>query len=268
MNSKNLLEVNRLPAVLRLARARTKAMIRNRGRKRVIPGLKLFPSISIIIPAHNEEGYIRSTLDSINSQRYPDFETIVVANGCTDATVEMARGHCTTLVTLSTKSLGVSRNLGAKLAHGDILIFLDADTELSPRALRIIGSKFTDADAAATVKGRPDNPYWPFRMIYFLKNFEHRWKLHTGACGVLICWREDFLRIGGFDEALNICEISELIYRLRKFGNYRFISQTTAVTSMRRFAKKGMWLSTWLWLKWWLQSKFGDLRHKTYETIR
>jgi hypothetical protein len=148
------------------------------------------------------------------------------------------------------------------------LIFLDADTELSSRALRIIGSKFTDADAAATVKGRPDNSYWPFRMIYFLKNFEHRWKLHRGTCGVLICWREDFLRVGGFDETLNICENSELIRRLRRFGNYRFISQTTAVTSMRRYAKKGMWLSTGLWIKWWFQSKFGDLRNKTYETIR
>src|SRR5437899_400561 len=89
-------------------------------------------SISVIIPAHNEQDYLGRTLDSLKRQNYPRFEVIVVANGCTDATAEVARDHCDRLIDLSQKSLGVARNLGARMAKGEILVFLDADTRLEP----------------------------------------------------------------------------------------------------------------------------------------
>src|SRR5215469_16972960 len=101
-------------------------------------------SISVIIPAHNEQDYLGRTLDALNSQDYPDWETIVVANGCTDRTAEMAQGKCHRLVTLGQKNLGVARNLGARMATGELLVFLDADTILEPDALRIIGEQFTE----------------------------------------------------------------------------------------------------------------------------
>src|ERR1043166_5310351 len=76
-------------------------------------------TISVIIPAHNEERYLRRTLDALKRQNYDWFEVIVVANGCTDSTAEVAGGRCNRLVTLSQKSLGVARNLGARLAKGE-----------------------------------------------------------------------------------------------------------------------------------------------------
>ena len=41
------------------------------------------PRVSIIIPAHNEEDYLRKTLEALERLQYPDYEVVVVANGCT-----------------------------------------------------------------------------------------------------------------------------------------------------------------------------------------
>src|SRR5882757_796181 len=91
---------------------------------------KKFPTISIIVPAHNEEDYLGATLDALNRQDFPECEIVVVANGCTDRTADVAHEKCTRLVTLREKGLGVARNRGARMATGDLLIFLDADTLL------------------------------------------------------------------------------------------------------------------------------------------
>src|SRR6516225_9094000 len=67
--------------------------------------------ISVVIPAHNEERYLRKTLDALQHQNYGWFEVIVVANGCTDCTKEVAHGMCHRLIVLSERNLGVARNL-------------------------------------------------------------------------------------------------------------------------------------------------------------
>src|SRR6266404_4687267 len=90
------------------------------------------PTISVIIPAHNEEDYLIPTLNALKRQNYANFEVIVVANGCSDRTAEVARGNCHLLIVLSQKNLGVARNLGARMGRGEMLIFLDADTLLEP----------------------------------------------------------------------------------------------------------------------------------------
>jgi glycosyltransferase involved in cell wall biosynthesis len=225
--------------------------------------------ISVIIPAHNEEDYIGLTLDTLSRQNYPYFEVIVVANGCTDRTAEIAVKECQRLVVLSDKCLGVARNLGAKLARGDLLMFLDADTVLEPGALEIVAHKFSHQYASGTFKGLPDNTDCrSFRAIYALKNFMHRWSLYRGSSGVIICWKRDFLATHGFDEELQVRENSDLIRRLGRFGRYRFFNETTATTSMRRYQTAGTGKMIFYWFKVWIQSLFCDLRNKSYETVR
>ncbi len=224
--------------------------------------------ISVIIPAHNEENYIGLTLDAVNRQNYPNFEVIVIANGCTDRTATIAFDACHRLVVLSNKGLGVARNLGAKLAKGELLLFLDADTLLEPGALETVAHKFKQQYAAGTFKGRPDSERPVFRVMYFVKNFIHRWSIHQGSSGVILCWKSDFLAVHGFDEALQVRENSDLIKRLRDFGDYRYFSETTAMTSMRRYENSGTRRTIFFWFKLWCQSLFTDLHHKKYETVR
>src|ERR1043166_660735 len=76
--------------------------------------------ISVIIPAHNEERYLGATLDALQRQDYRWFETIIVANGCSDRTAEIARRRCQRLIVLSRKNLGMARNLGARMARGEL----------------------------------------------------------------------------------------------------------------------------------------------------
>ena len=224
--------------------------------------------ISVIIPAHNEERYLRKTLQALRRQNYGWFEVIVVANGCTDRTRDMARGLCQRLIVLSRKSLGVARNLGARMARGDILVFLDADTTLEPMALRVIAEQFASSDAAGTIQGRPDEGRRAYRLIYCVKNFVHRWSLHPGSSGVILCWKEHFMRVGGFDEGLAVRENSELVKRLTRLGSYKYIGAVSATTSMRRYARCGIGRVAWLWCKLWVESFLCDLHQKQYEAIR
>jgi glycosyltransferase involved in cell wall biosynthesis len=226
------------------------------------------PLISVIIPAHNEEIYLPATLDALKRQNYSAIEVIVVANGCTDGTAEAAHDRCDRLIVLSQKSLGVARNLGARMAKGELLIFLDADTCLEPLTLQWIAQNFSRSEAAGTIKGRPDADRAAFSIIYGLKNFMHETKLHSGSSGVIICWKEHFLRVGGFDEGLEVRENSELIRRLKRFGSYKYIGEVAATTSMRRYEQCGVWPVVWLWIKLWFQTRFGDLHQRRYETVR
>src|SRR5690242_13796117 len=74
------------------------------------------PKISVVIPAHNEAGYLPRVLAALREEDYPGLEIVVVCNGCTDDTPEIAHGVCDRLVVLSQKNLGVARNLGARVA--------------------------------------------------------------------------------------------------------------------------------------------------------
>ncbi len=224
--------------------------------------------ISVIIPAHNEQDYLPATLESLARQNYGWFEIIVVANGCTDGTARVARGRCHRLIVLSQKNLGVARNLGARMAQGELLLFLDADTMLEPMALRRIAEGFDTHCAAGTIKGRPDDDRLSYRLIYWLKNSVHRLRVHPGSSGVILCWKKDFERVGGFDEGLQVRENSELMRRLKRFGRYKYLGDVAATTSMRRYAQRGLRRVAWLWAKLFVQSWIGDLHQRQYEAVR
>src|SRR5258706_423306 len=226
------------------------------------------PEISVIIPAHNEEQYLGATLYSLHHQDYPPREIIVIANGCNDRTTDVARHRCHRLVVLSQKCLGIARNLGARLAQGELIMFLDADTTLEPSALLRIAESFSTEHAAGTLHGVPESDRLRFKVLYWLKNFVHSAHLHAGSSGVILCWKKDFVSAGGFDERLQVRENSELIRRLSRFGRYKYIRDVSAVTSMRRYEQKGVGRMVWLWIKLWFQSFFSDLHKKQYETVR
>ncbi len=236
--------------------------------RRIAPKRKPTTTVSVVIPAHNEEAYLKATLAALRKQKFPRCEVIVVANGCTDRTEDVARERCDQLVVLSQKGLGVARNLGARMAKGELLIFLDADTVLEKNALRTIAEKFTHQHAAGTLKGKPDSDRFAYRMIYGLKNFVHFSSVHQGSSGVIICWKDHFIRLGGFKESLEIRENSDLIKRLKQFGQYKYLGRATAVTSMRRYERRGVGRTIWLWIRLWFVSLFKDLQNRQYETVR
>ena len=92
-------------------------------------------SLSVIVPAFNEELYLPETLRNINKaisflegRAKVDVEVIVVDNASTDRTPEIARSLGAKVVHESIHNIGRVRNIGAGIATGDVLIFVDADT--------------------------------------------------------------------------------------------------------------------------------------------
>jgi glycosyltransferase involved in cell wall biosynthesis len=225
-----------------------------------------WPRISVIIPAHNEESYLPLTLEALRAQTYSNFEVIVVANGCTDRTEEVARTRCDRLFSLE-KGLSRARNIGAKKAQGDLLVFVDADTLLERTTLEIIARDFGRDCSGGTIRGIPDAPSFGYKLLYLWKNTIHQLGLHPGSSGVILCWRDHFRAVDGFDEGLSLRENSELMRRLGRFGKYKYLSMTAATTSMRRYNKAG-WRFGYFWLKIFFISLFTDIRNHQYDSIR
>jgi glycosyltransferase involved in cell wall biosynthesis len=223
--------------------------------------------ISVVIPARNEEELLAATIEAMKAQSYKNFETIVVANGCNDRTAEVARELGCRVFELSDRGLGAARNLGGREASGQILLFLDADTLLPRDALKTIAAKFRRRHSCGTLWGEPDSQRLSYKLIYALKNLVHAARLHCGSSGVILCWKDDFLKVGGFDQTLYLRENSHLIKRLLRFGRYCFITRTPAITSMRRYESNGAGEMVRLWLKVWWRSLVSDISHATYEDL-
>lgn len=99
--------------------------------------------ISVIIPLYNKEPIIERSLQSVLSQDYDDFEVVVVNDGSTDHSADIVRSINDPRIRLIEQENGgpsKARNTGTKNARGEWIVFLDADDELLPGALRC----FTD----------------------------------------------------------------------------------------------------------------------------
>lgn len=97
--------------------------------------------ISIVIPLYNKEQSIAQTLDSVISQEGADFEVVIVDDGSTDHSYTIAKGYADRdsrihLYQQENGGPGKARNTGVKIAQGDWILFLDADDELLPNALK------------------------------------------------------------------------------------------------------------------------------------
>ncbi|QQG43452.1 MAG: glycosyltransferase family 2 protein [Candidatus Daviesbacteria bacterium] len=92
-------------------------------------------SVSVIIPAFNEETAIGDCLRSLQQQTLADQEIIVVDDGSTDKTREIVRQFPVKLLQQSHLGPGRARNLGAKVAKGEILVFVDADMTFDKKFL-------------------------------------------------------------------------------------------------------------------------------------
>jgi glycosyltransferase involved in cell wall biosynthesis len=107
-----------------------------RGRERAV-------TVSVIIPAYNIETYLGPCLDSILGQTYEDFEVLVVDDGSTDATGDVARRYScdnsrVRYIRVDWGGVAIARNHGIAHAVGEFFCFVDGDDLLHPEALRVL----------------------------------------------------------------------------------------------------------------------------------
>src|SRR5262249_56613869 len=88
--------------------------------------------VSIVTPVYNGAAYLAATLDSARAQTYPDLELIVIDDGSTDGSYQIAAGRADRCERLDHIGAGHARNRGLELATGRWVLFLDADDLISP----------------------------------------------------------------------------------------------------------------------------------------
>jgi glycosyltransferase involved in cell wall biosynthesis len=186
------------------------------------------PVVSIIIPSFNRAELIAETLDSVRRQTFADWEAIVVDDGSTDATLEIA-SRCEAreprIRVLSRnrepKGAAACRNIGLAAARGDYVIFLDSDDMLAPDCLKQrtrVMSENSGADFAVfqglIFKTKPGDTDFAWNVVNgetdlcrFLRG-DAVWQ----TAGPI--WKKSALqRLGGFDEQLSVWQDVDLHVR-------------------------------------------------------
>lgn len=113
------------------------------------------PRISVIMPVFNRAGLVAQAIDSVLSQRFTDFELLVVDDGSTDGTADVVSGVADARVRLirqgSNRGSNAARNAGIAAAHGAILCFLDSDDLYLPGKLEMVVRRFADQEVDVLV---------------------------------------------------------------------------------------------------------------------
>ena len=95
------------------------------------------PLVSVVIPCFNQARFLPLSLGSVHAQNWPSIESIVVDDGSTDDTSVVAHSHGAKIVVRQeNRGLSAARNAGLAAARGEYVLFLDADDELLPDAVR------------------------------------------------------------------------------------------------------------------------------------
>lgn len=180
--------------------------------------------MSAIIPAYNSAKFLAAALDSVFSQTYEAIECIVVDDGSTDSTAEVASTYADVLlIRQPNKGVSAARNKGAEVASGEVLGFLDADdvwlpekTELQVRALE----ETPDAALAYGPYHRVDSELRHIATVAAPRveeAFRNTLLLRSPSISLItagLVRSHAFDRVGGFDTALSTSADLDLVLRI------------------------------------------------------
>jgi len=206
--------------------------------------------ISIIIPAHNEEKYIGKCLESVSRASKlckNQVEIIVVLNRCTDRTEEIAKSYDCIIVKNNDKNLAKIRNAGVEIASGEIIVTIDADTQMNEHVLskaqeNLISGKYIGGG----VTGKFERMSLGIFVSTLLLIGPLLFKYGAISVGIFWCYKKDFQSINGFNENMLMAEDADFAKRLKVWGKkngkkYGTI-QNGMLTSTRKFDKHGDWV--------------------------
>jgi len=204
---------------------------------------------SIIIPAHNEEKYIGKCLESISkaSKAFENqVEVIVVLNRCTDRTEEIAKSYKCITIKNNDKNLSKIRNAGADIAKGEIIVTIDADTQMNDHVLSSVEEYLTTGKyIGGGVTGKFERMSLGIFVSTLLLIGPILLKYGAISVGIFWCYKKDFQSINGFNEDMLMAEDADFAKRLKEWGKkngkkYGTI-QNGMITSTRKFDKHGDW---------------------------
>ncbi|MCL2115359.1 MAG: glycosyltransferase [Methanobrevibacter sp.] len=198
---------------------------------------------SIIIPTYNEEEYLPLLLESIKKQKFKDYEIIVADANSQDNTVKIAKDYNCILVEGGMP--GVGRNNGARIAKGEILLFLDSDLKLTKNYLQELIEEFEEKKLDLGITQiNPLSEKKRDKILHDLANwfmiaFE-KIKPHGAGCYGIVAKKHLHDYHDGFDESLNFGEDTDYIERLAKKNNFKVLRNPKVFVSTRRLEEEGL----------------------------
>ena len=191
--------------------------------------------ISFIVPAHNEEHELPSTLRQLIAAAdavAKPYELIVVDDDSSDATAGIAEEFGAQIARVKLRQIAAVRNAGARVAKGDIFFFVDADTHINATAVAAALRALDAGCVGGSARLKLDSavPLWAnifiklFCAVYFAMNL--------GVGAFIFVRRKHFETVGGFDEQYFAGEEMYLTLSLRKLG--RFVILKEPVTTSAR----------------------------------
>ena len=211
---------------------------------------KIYPLISVVIPAYNAEQFLDETLESVLSQTYENWECIIVNDGSTDSTESIAKKWCEKdsrfrLTNKENGGLSSARNWGIKESKAEYIAFLDADDLYLPEYLEFCLKTLIEQDLDLVAPKMMDFKNRPNKIS---KNDNNEGHLFYGKQGIrdflyrnqititILCKKSVLEAVGGFswhDRAEDLhCWLKMLfagykIYRVRKYMAYRRMHQNS-----------------------------------------
>ena len=198
------------------------------------------PRFSVIIPAYNSAATLGRAVESVLSQTWAAHEIIVVDDGSSDDSLQIARSYGGSVQVIHQENAGVSvaRNRGVEIATGNWLAFLDADDWYYPDRLRLhaewIGRdpgldfltgdyEYRDEDGTLTGTSMAAHASGQALLVRCTgtgeavledREFESFVADHFGDTHTLSVPREAFLRLGGYPPGFRVCEDVHFLVRL------------------------------------------------------
>ncbi|MGH8012146.1 MAG: TIGR04283 family arsenosugar biosynthesis glycosyltransferase [Candidatus Binataceae bacterium] len=224
--------------------------------------------LSVIVPMLNEEHAVVPTLRAIRTGA-PGAEVIVADGGSDDYSVALARALCDRIVE-APRGRAIQMNAAARLAGGDTLAFVHADTLVPPDfALAIARAMRDPGVVSGRFDLRLDDHALPFRVLGALISMRSRLTRVATGDQVIFVRRVVFERLGGFPQ-IELCEDLEFCRRLKREGRIACL-HSTVISSARRWRKHGlirtvirMWMIKSLYLAGispiWLKRRYVDTR--------
>src|SRR4051794_12060734 len=240
-----------------------------------------WPGVTVLIPAHNEELVIATSVGAALAADYPELEVLVLDDGSTDDTTTAATAaagtdpRCQVVRDPVNRGKGDRLNLGIRSARHDLIVVTDADTHMHPQAIKRLVARLRTSDRIAAVAGAPHVTN-PRRVIATMQTLEaasiigliRRTQSLTGrvgtGAGVLGLFRRDrVLAVGGYDGRMATEDI-ELTWRLLLAG-WQTVYEPHALVGMQVPVSLG---ALWAQRKRWARGQGEVLRTHVTDALR
>ncbi len=195
------------------------------------------PTISVVIPVFNRLHLLREALDSVAAQTMTDLEVVVVDDGSTDPSVGAIADHPVRprLVRQSRQGPAAARNNGVAQSSADIVAFLDSDDLWSPTKLEVFLGAMQASPRVSVfygpmlpVDGRGHPVAGRTKPRYEGRITDQLFQSCFVDVPTVVCRREVFRAVGGFDESLPVCEDYDLWLRLSLTEPFGYIDESLA----------------------------------------